>query len=121
MAASIPDDCPSRHSTASMAFTAISAARLPLLPPLQARPLATLQTSHNVADQSLPLTGLLTLGSDPSPVFQTKPPSLLPGLLAATQTRLTPASDDELTNTTITMALRHGDTSRSAGRTNHRS
>jgi len=43
--------------------------------------------------------------------------SLLPGLPAATQTGLPPAGDDELTNTKNTMALRHGCTSRSAGRT----
>jgi hypothetical protein len=54
---------------------------------------------------SLPLTGLLTLGSDPAR-FQTA--SLLPGLLAATRTGLTPAGDNELTNTKI----HHGLTSR---------
>jgi hypothetical protein len=42
---------------------------------------------------------------------------MLPGFLAAFRTGLTPASDDELTNTKNTMALRHGVTSRSAGRT----
>ena len=36
------------------------------------------------------------------------------------RTGLTPASDDELTNKKITMALRHGDTSHSAGRTKDR-
>src|SRR6266513_3988920 len=43
--------------------------------------------------------------------------SLLPGLLAATRTGLSPASDDELTNTKIHHGLRHGVTSRPAGRT----
>jgi hypothetical protein len=62
---------------------------------------------------SLPLTGLLTLGSDPAR-FQTEPPacyraaSLLPGLLAATRTGLPRAGDDELTNT----KEHHGTTSR---------
>jgi hypothetical protein len=51
---------------------------------------------------SLPLTGLLTLGFDPTR-FQAKPSALLPGILAATRTGLTPAGDDELTNTTNTM------------------
>ena len=49
---------------------------------------------------SLPLTGLLTLGSDPAR-FQTDAASLLPGLLAATRTGLPPAGDDELTNSKI--------------------
>jgi hypothetical protein len=55
---------------------------------------------------SLPLTGLLTLGSDPAR-FPAEPPacyraaSLLPGLLAATRTGLPPAGDDELTNSKI--------------------
>ena len=65
---------------------------------------------------SLPPKGLLTLGSDPAR-FQTETASLLPGLLAATRTGLTPAGDDELTNTKKHHGLRHGATSRSAGRT----
>jgi hypothetical protein len=48
----------------------------------------------------LPPSGLSTLGFDPAR-FQTGPfpgqtASLLPGLLAATRTGLTPAGDDEL-------------------------
>ena len=39
-------------------------------------------------------------GLRPGP-FPDRAASLLPGLLAATRTGLTPASDDELTNTTI--------------------
>jgi len=46
--------------------------------------------------------------------------SLLPGLLAATRTGLTPAGNDELTNTKIHRGLRHGLTSHSAGRTKDR-
>src|SRR5947209_3200236 len=49
---------------------------------------------------SLPLAGLLTLGSDPGP-FPDRAASLLPGLLAATRTGLPPAGDDELTNSKI--------------------
>jgi hypothetical protein len=113
----VPDGCASRHFTASMAFTVIPAARLPLLPPSQARPLTTLQTSHNAADHPVaPPCRASDAGLRPRP-FPDEAASLLPGLLAATRTGLPPASNDELTNTTITMALRHGDTSRSAGRT----
>src|SRR6266536_5477727 len=56
---------------------------------------------------SLPLAGLLTLGSGPAR-FPGRAASLLPGLLAATRTGLPPAGDDELTNTKI----HHGTTSR---------
>jgi hypothetical protein len=63
---------------------------------------------------SLPHEGL-TLGSDDP--FPGQAASLLPGLLAATRTGLTPASDDELTNTKIHRGSRHGLTSHSAGRT----
>ena len=67
--------CASRLFTASMAFTLISGARLSLLPPSRARPLTTPQASLHATDrQSLPLTGLSTLGSDPAR-FQTKPPA----------------------------------------------
>jgi hypothetical protein len=43
--------------------------------------------------------------------------SLLPGLLAATWTGLTPAGDNELTNTKTHHGLHHGVTSGSAERT----
>jgi hypothetical protein len=55
-------------------------------------------------------------GLRPDP-FPGQAASLLPGLLAATRTGLTPASDDELTNTKIHRGSRHGLTSHSAGRT----
>jgi hypothetical protein len=45
--------------------------------------------------QSLPPTGLLTLGFDAGRFLPT-PASLLPGLLAATRTGLPPAGNDEL-------------------------
>jgi hypothetical protein len=111
------DGCASRHFTASMAFTVISAARLPLLPPSQARPLTTLQTSLNAADRPVaPPDRAFDAGLRPRP-FPDEAASLLPGLLAATRTGLTPASDDELTNTKIHRGSRHGLTSHSAGRT----
>jgi hypothetical protein len=55
-------------------------------------------------------------GLRPRP-FPDETASLLPGLLAATRTGLTPASNDELTNRRSTVDLRHGPTSHSAGRT----
>jgi hypothetical protein len=51
----------------------------------------------------------------PAPALTGQTARLLPGLLAATRTGLTPASDAELTNTKTTTALRHGDTSRLLG------
>jgi hypothetical protein len=62
----------------------------------RARPLTTRQASRDATDRSVasPM-GLLTLGFDPGR-FQTRAASLLPGLLAATRTGLTPAGDDEL-------------------------
>ena len=94
--------------TASMAFTVISAARLPLLPPTRAGPLTTLQTSRNAADRPVASPNrAFDAGLRPRP-FPDETASLLPGLLAATRTGLPPASDDELTNTKI----HHGLTSR---------
>jgi hypothetical protein len=55
-------------------------------------------------------------GLRPRP-FPGETASLLPGLLAATRTGLTPAGDDELTNTKKHHELPHGATSRSPGRT----
>ena len=50
--------------------------------------------------QSLPLHRAFDAGLRPGP-FPDRAASLLPGLLAATRTGLTPAGDDELANTTI--------------------
>jgi hypothetical protein len=58
-------------------------------------------------------------GLRPDP-FPDRAASLPPGLLAAIRTGLTPAGDDELTNQKNHHALRHGGTSRSAGRTKDR-
>jgi len=49
---------------------------------------------------SLPLAGILTLGSGPAR-FPAGPPACYRGLLAATRTGLPPAGDDELTNSKI--------------------
>ena len=66
--------CSSRIFTASMAFTVITAARLPLLPPSRAGPLTTLQASLHAADRPVaPPKGLSTLGFDPDR-FQPEPP-----------------------------------------------
>jgi hypothetical protein len=56
---------------------------------------------------SLPLYRAFDAGLRPGP-FPNRAASLLPGLLAATRTGLSPAGDDELTNTKI----HHGTTSR---------
>ena len=83
-----------------MAFALISGARHSLSPP-KTGPLTTPQASRHATDaSSLPPTGLLTLGSGAGR-FPPDAASLLPGLLAATRTGLSPAGDDELTNSKI--------------------
>jgi len=84
-----------------VAFTVISAARLPLLPPLRAGPLTTLQTSRHAADRPVAPPYRAFDAGLRHRAFPPDAASLLPGLLAATRTGLTPASDDELTNTKI--------------------
>jgi hypothetical protein len=96
--------CASRLSTASMAFALISGARHSLLPPEG-------ETSNDAAGFALcygphrrsPIRAF-DAGLRPRP-FPGGAASLLPGLLAATRTGLTPASDDELTNTKIHRGL----------------
>src|ERR671915_73928 len=51
--------------------------------------------------QSLPLSRALDAGLRPGP-FPDRAASLLPGLLAATRTGLTPAGDDELLSDQVT-------------------
>jgi hypothetical protein len=100
-----------------MAFALISGARHSLLPPEG-------ETSNDAAGFALcygphrrfPIRAF-DAGLRPRRPFPGGAASLLPGLLAATRTGLTPASDDELTNTKIHRGLRHGLTSHSAGRT----
>src|SRR5216683_3959788 len=80
-------------------------------------PLTTPQASRHATDRIVaPPCRAFDAGLRPRP-FPGEAASLLPGLLAATRTGLTPAGDDELTNSKI----HHGTTSRchlrSAGRT----
>src|SRR5262249_18005243 len=91
----VPDGCASRLFTASMAFAVLSAARLPLSPTLTGR---TSNDAAGFASCCGPLSctphRAFHPGLRPDP-FPAQAASLLPGLLAATRTRLTPASDDE--------------------------
>ena len=74
-----------RFFTASMAFTGITAARLPLLPPSRAGPLTTLQASLHAADRPVapPKKGyrhwaLTRTASNPSRQSATEPPNSYP-------------------------------------------
>jgi hypothetical protein len=72
------------------------------------RPLTTPQASRHTTDRIVaPAYRASDAGLRPGP-FPGRAASLLPGLLAATRTGLSPAGDDELTNTKI----HHGTTSR---------
>jgi hypothetical protein len=78
-----------------MAFAVTSAARLLLFPP-KSGPLTTRQASLNAADRRFALSNETSeAGLRPDP-FPDQAASLLPGLLTATRTGLTPAGDDEL-------------------------
>jgi hypothetical protein len=78
-----------------MAFAVNTAARL-LLTPRNGGPLTTRQASRNAADRQVaPPNGAFDTGLRPDP-FPDRAASLLPSLLAATRTGLTPAGDDEL-------------------------
>ena len=82
-----------------MAFALISGARHSLHP-AQAGPLTTPQASLDATDRSVaPPYRAFDAGLRPDP-FPDRAASLLPGLLAATRTGLTPASDDELPRAT---------------------
>ncbi len=92
-----PSRLQSRSYTASMAFTLNSGARHSLCPTQRARPLTTPQASRHATDRSVaPPDRAFDAGLRPDP-FPDQAASLLPGLLAATRTGLTPAGDDELT------------------------
>ena len=98
----------SRLYTASMAFTLITGARHSLAPPARAGTVTTPQASRHATDRIVaPPCRALDAGLRPAP-FPDRAASLLPGLLAATRTGLSPAGDDELTNT----KEHHGTTSR---------
>ena len=78
-----------------MAFTVITAARL-LLTPRDGGPLTTRQASLDATDRRVaPSKEASDAGLRPDP-FPDRAASLLPGLLTATRTGLTPAGDDEL-------------------------
>src|SRR3954453_18432486 len=78
-----------------MAFAVNTAARL-LLTPRNGGPLTTRQASLNAADRQVASPNrAFDAGLRPGP-FPDRAPSLLPSLLAATRTGLTPAGDDEL-------------------------
>ena len=78
-----------------MAFTVTDSARHFLSPP-EGGTLTARQASLDAADRSVaPPTGAFDAGLRPGP-FPDRAASLLPGLLAATRTGLTPAGDDEL-------------------------
>jgi hypothetical protein len=80
-------------------------------------PITTPQASLDATDRSVaPPTRALDAGLRPDP-FPDQAASLLPGLLAATRTGLSPAGDDELTTTDHLPT--HGDLL-SAGRTKDR-
>jgi len=92
----VPRGCNSRLFTPSVAFAVKDATRLSL-PPTQGRAaITTRQASLNAADRSVaPPCRALDAGLRPGP-FPDRAASLLPGLLAATRTGLTPAGGDEL-------------------------
>ena len=96
--------CTFRIFTASMAFALLLRARHPLVPAIRRGRLTTRQASLHVTDHTVarPRTGALDAGLRPRP-FPDDTASLLPGLLTATRTGLTPASDDELTSQSSTL------------------
>jgi hypothetical protein len=78
-----------------VAFAVTPAARLLLFPPAGG-PLTTRQASRDAADRQVASpNGAFDAGLRPGP-FPDRTASLLPSLLAATRTGLTPAGDDEL-------------------------
>ena len=112
-----PSRLQSRLCTASMAFALNPGARHSLSPPSPAGDVTTPQASRHATDRiaAPPYrafdTGLRHRGFPPGAA------SLLPGLLAATRTGLSPAGDDELTNNKLSHSRSF--TSCPAGHTNH--
>jgi len=81
-----------------MAFALMERARHSLAPTRRRATLTTPQASLDATDRIVaPPNGAFDAGLRPSP-FPGQTASLLPGLLAATRTGLSPAGDDELTN-----------------------
>ncbi len=90
-----------------MAFAVTIAARLPLFPTHRREALTTRQASLHATDRSVaPPARALDAGLRPDP-FPDRAASLLPGLLAATRTGLTPAGDDELMLDQVTICIDH--------------
>jgi hypothetical protein len=88
--------CDSRLYTPSVAFAVKHSARLSLFRPKTVA-LTARQASLEATDRSLaPPKRAFDAGLRPDP-FPDRAASLLPGLLAATRTGLTPVGDDELT------------------------
>ena len=88
--------CKSRLFTPSMAFAVRDAARLLLSPtPTGRRPNDTARFASRYGPLSCSPKGALDAGLRPDP-FPDQAASLLPGLLTATRTGLTPAGDNEL-------------------------
>lgn len=91
----VPGGCKSRLFTPSVAFAVNTAARLLLAPPA-GEPVTARQASRDAADRSVaPPDGAFDAGLRRR-AFPPDAASLLPGLLAATRTGLSPAGDDEL-------------------------
>ena len=81
-----------------MAFALMERARHSLVPTRRRATLTTPQASLDATDRIVaPPNGAFDAGLRPGP-FPGQTASLLPGLLAATRTGLSPAGDDELTN-----------------------
>ena len=91
-----PSGLLSRLSTPSVAFALTTRARLLLFPANGGAHVTARQASLDATDRSLaPPRGAFDAGLRPDP-FPDRTASLLPSLLAATRTGLTPAGDDEL-------------------------
>ena len=79
-----------------MAFAVTPSGSAPPVSVPKDGPLTTRQASHNATDRRFaPPNGAFDAGLRPGP-FPDQAASLLPSLLAATRTGLTPAGDDEL-------------------------
>ena len=79
-----------------MAFAVTPSGSAPPVSVPKDGPLTTRQASHNATDRRFaPPNGAFDAGLRPGP-FPDQAASLLPGLLAATRTGLTPVGDNEL-------------------------
>jgi hypothetical protein len=99
-----------RIYTAFMAFTLISEGSALPVPPSRAGPLTTPQASRHATDRIVAAPCRALDSGLRRRAFPSDAASLLPGLLAAPRTGLSPAGDDGLTNSEI-LLLRHSVTS----------